>query len=716
MKVLPQQAQNVTDIFTPKGVDFIYNYLNGKGNSPVTSREISISQIQNAIIFLLWKKDITVDSFLKLSESVQAPSPRIEYGIRVATEKLIKSAVGIDREKDLRLKALGEGDKVMVSWGSSYVKESDEVGTLMGSFLGKYMEDVVFENWYQGIFSRRDLVSTEELQEIEKTDRKTFAEKLIKDMVNHPSFDVKVLKNDIEIGDNVEVENGWRYRITTKGSKWKVVNIHDDSIDVQFSYLSSRDSQFAVGKIYEIDKTDLKNLKILSQKVIKQKLRKVIDTTLTKIQFDFLDRDTKTNIIENASKKLIENGLVIPIHDTDSYALNFSEISKFTSPQLESIYTNPELFSTSVMFEPPAERLPNVLRLQLTDGCDYNKCTFCGGFNGVHHAQKTTEEFIQHSDKVIEALGSYKHPINRVFLGSGNGLDVEQEELEMALEHVKKSFKNDLKRVAVYGTSRSILNKTYTDLCKLYNKWLKCIYWWIESGSDEVLKYVRKGSTHEEMMRVSEHVRGSYIDLSAMIMPGLGGKRLSKEHAQWTIDLINSINCKYLTLMSVNPGEKSIYQRIMNQEIERGENRPLTDVELVKQVRYIIQGLDVNSNMKIGMYGEEIDAVGKNPISFNAEFSWTGKQTILAICDEYLETHKDTEHPEDMLIEEDILVMPEITTVEKEIEENISELPEVSIITSPEEMQQAEEVTARVSKNTIWAKFKKFVQGLVLFH
>ena len=174
----------------------------------------------------------------------------------------------------------------------------------------------------------------------------------------------------------------------------------------------------------------------------------------------------------------------------------------------------------------------------------------------------------------------------------------------------------------------------------------------------------------------------------AMIMPGLGGKRLSKEHAQWTIDLINSINCKYLTLMSVNPGEKSIYQRIMNQEIERGENRPLTDVELVKQVRYIIQGLDVNSNMKIGMYGEEIDAVGKNPISFNAEFSWTGKQTILAICDEYLETHKDTEHPEDMLIEEDILVMPEITTVEKEIEENISELPEVSIITSPEEMQE----------------------------
>ena len=56
------------------------------------------------------------------------------------------------------------------------------------------------------------------------------------------------------------------------------------------------------------------------------------------------------------------------------------------------------------MFEPPAERLPNVLRLQLTDGCDYNKCTFCGGFNGIHHSQKTPQEFVKHTDKVVKAL------------------------------------------------------------------------------------------------------------------------------------------------------------------------------------------------------------------------------------------------------------------------------------------------------------------------
>jgi molybdenum cofactor biosynthesis enzyme MoaA len=82
------------------------------------------------------------------------------------------------------------------------------------------------------------------------------------------------------------------------------------------------------------------------------------------------------------------------------------------------MYSDPNLYSSAVMFEPPSERQPNVLRLQLTEGCDHNKCTYCNGFNGVKHCQKTKEQFIQHTDKVLDSLDGYKGEINRVFIGS----------------------------------------------------------------------------------------------------------------------------------------------------------------------------------------------------------------------------------------------------------------------------------------------------------
>jgi histone acetyltransferase (RNA polymerase elongator complex component) len=68
------------------------------------------------------------------------------------------------------------------------------------------------------------------------------------------------------------------------------------------------------------------------------------------------------------------------------------------------------------MVGPPAERLPNVLKLELTDGCDHNKCTYCDRYNEIKHQQKTAEQFIEHTDKVVDALESYKRDITRVFI------------------------------------------------------------------------------------------------------------------------------------------------------------------------------------------------------------------------------------------------------------------------------------------------------------
>ena len=146
------------------------------------------------------------------------------------------------------------------------------------------------------------------------------------------------------------------------------------------------------------------------------------------------------------------------------------------------------------------------------------------------------------------------------------------------------------------------------------------------------------------MVHAGETVNEAKIDLSAMIMPGLGGKRFYQQHIDGTVKLLNSVNWKYVTFMSINPAENSIYQRVMDREEEKGTNRPLTDAELVKQVSEIISRLHTGSNKKVGMFGEEIDAVGKNPIVFHADFDSRGKEEIINLCKKYIDDskHKNT--------------------------------------------------------------------------
>jgi len=100
------------------------------------------------------------------------------------------------------------------------------------------------------------------------------------------------------------------------------------------------------------------------------KVRPIVDEIFANNQPDDDDGDSCSEYFKKFSSlsqdKLLEEKFLVPIGG-DNYALNFSDVAKFVAPKLHKMYANPDLYSSSVMFEPPAERQPNVLRLQLTD-------------------------------------------------------------------------------------------------------------------------------------------------------------------------------------------------------------------------------------------------------------------------------------------------------------------------------------------------------------
>jgi hypothetical protein len=91
-------------------------------------------------------------------------------------------------------------------------------------------------------------------------------------------------------------------------------------------------------------------------------------------------------------------------------------MTKFVAPKLYAAYGNKELYNEVDMCAPPSESHPNVLKFELSYGCDYNRCTYCDLYKKVKYCPRTFEQFKAHVDKVIESLEGYEDEIERVFI------------------------------------------------------------------------------------------------------------------------------------------------------------------------------------------------------------------------------------------------------------------------------------------------------------
>jgi hypothetical protein len=73
----------------------------------------------------------------------------------------------------------------------------------------------------------------------------------------------------------------------------------------------------------------------------------------------------------------------------------------------------------------------------------------------------------------------------------------------------------------------------------------------MESGSDKVLSLVHKGTDKAMHIRAGRKVKQAGIQLSEYFMPGLGGKKLSGEHASESANALNQINPDFIRLRTL---------------------------------------------------------------------------------------------------------------------------------------------------------------------
>lgn len=237
------------------------------------------------------------------------------------------------------------------------------------------------------------------------------------------------------------------------------------------------------------------------------------------------------------------------------------------------------------VIRPPSEA--SSLLIRVTRNCPWNRCHICPAYKGKKFSKRTVGEVKRDIDEMAETYASFSERVTSAFLQDADTLILSTDELVDILEHLKTTFPS-IERVTTYARAKSMKRKSGESYLRLKEAGLSRIHTGMESGSLNVLKLIRKGITPEDILTGGTRVVASGISLSEYIMPGVGGRTLSREHAVETARLLNEIRPDFIRVRTFAMHPQSPMQKM----VKEGTFVPMSDEEIVKEIRLLLENLD----------------------------------------------------------------------------------------------------------------------------
>jgi len=269
---------------------------------------------------------------------------------------------------------------------------------------------------------------------------------------------------------------------------------------------------------------------------------------------------------------------------------------------------------------PPSEAASLLLRVMRN--CPWNRCTFCPLYKNDHFSRRSVEHVKRDIDAVyksIQALreqptagvswspDTFQSLINlpsldpgalraasnwlkngqrQVFLQDADALALKPEDLLEILKHLAERFPS-LERVTCYSRSSTVARLSEETLLAFREAGLTRIHIGMESGSDEVLRLVRKGATQALHIKAGQKLKNAGLELSEYYMPGLGGRFLWEKNARETALALNHINPDFIRIRTLAlPPDAPLATAT-----EEGRFSPCPDDVMVQELLLFIESL-----------------------------------------------------------------------------------------------------------------------------
>ncbi len=196
------------------------------------------------------------------------------------------------------------------------------------------------------------------------------------------------------------------------------------------------------------------------------------------------------------------------------------------------------------IMRPPSEA--DSILIQFTLGCSHNKCTFCDAYKDKRFAIKPQEIL----ERDLAFAEKHCQRQDRLFLMDGDALVAPQARWEWMLTQIRTRLPW-VKRVGVYGNSKSVMLKSDEELRRLKELGLGIVYYGVESGDDETLKRICKGADSARLIEQGKRLKAAGIKMSITVLLGIAGPERSLEHARATGRLLTAIDPEYVGALTV---------------------------------------------------------------------------------------------------------------------------------------------------------------------
>jgi hypothetical protein len=249
---------------------------------------------------------------------------------------------------------------------------------------------------------------------------------------------------------------------------------------------------------------------------------------------------------------------------------------------------------------PPDQYLSTVV--QATEGCSYNRCSFCTFYQDRLFRVKSIPQLQDHLDSVEEFLGRGLALRRGIFLADANAVIVAQKTLIPMLDAIGQRFPilspdlpaEERRRqraqdpstadgIYAFISAPDTLHKTSVDFADLRDHHLRRVYIGLESGHDPLRHFLAKPGRAADVVHAVETIKAGGVGVGLIVMIGVGGEVYREAHRRDTLALIQKMPLDQNDILYLSPfvaDANSLY----TEDIESAEIETMSEDAIAQEM------------------------------------------------------------------------------------------------------------------------------------
>ena len=244
----------------------------------------------------------------------------------------------------------------------------------------------------------------------------------------------------------------------------------------------------------------------------------------------------------------------------------------------------------------PMERSSYMLPVAV--GCSYNRCKFCTLFRHLKYRELPMEQIEAELERVRSLGGNPKH----VFLGDGNAFGLATKRLLEITDLIHRYFPG-CQAINMDGTITNIQAKSREELLALRKAGICHLYLGIESGLDDVLRYMGKDHNLDQAYRQIDRIQRAGFMFDAHIMTGIAGHGRGLENGTATAEFFNRTRPQRI----INFSMFLFRSAPLFQEAQAKTFIPATELENLQEERLLLELLKTDGPLAYDGFHDRLE-------------------------------------------------------------------------------------------------------------